>query len=254
LFETDELDPYDPPASNTARARLELVLDITNDKAFLIVDIGHHFAIGFTNLCLQEQYNDEELYRRYWKQNPAPGDPNVSNQVGHFLTAVHLGYNPSFLAPTNGLFGIFQSSGYVRQILGVPDDEPLDVTAKRLIVGHEKVADPDPGATHPERNATYYRQYQSASPTDIGWFDAAVQFDRSGDTLGRGWALGKILVSPRRQDWGMGNSIQDLGLSLKGWRLGRAVAGKDADQGETTLTSRGEIATWLRMHILTPVY
>jgi RHS repeat-associated protein len=258
LFETDELNPYDPPASNTARARLELVLNITN-KPTAGVDVGNQFAIDFTTCGLREEYNDEWLYRRYWKQNP--DDPNVGNQVGHFLTAVHLGYNPSFLALDNSLGGIrslFQPSLYARQILNVPTDEPLDVTAKRLIVGHEKVADPDPANNSIEdtgRNVNNYRpQYQSATAIDVGWFDAAVQYDRSGDTLGTVWALAKILVSPRPQDWGRGNSLQDLRLSLKGWRLGRAVAGKDVDQGEKTLTSRGEIATWLRMQILIPGY
>jgi RHS repeat-associated protein len=63
LFETDELDPYDPTASNTARARLELVLEATNRRLPGGIDAGIQFAIDFTTCGLQEQFNDEWLYR-----------------------------------------------------------------------------------------------------------------------------------------------------------------------------------------------
>jgi hypothetical protein len=255
LFETDELNSYDPPASNTARARLELVLEATN-KRLSGVDFGIQFAIDFTTCGLQEQFNDEWLYRKYWNQNP--DDPDVANQVGHFLTAVRLGYDPSFLDPSGLIHGLLARRA--RSVLGVPPDEPLDVTAKRLIVGHEKMADPDPSikpfgvpigdAIRTGENIP--KQYQSAAMHDTLLFDVAVWADRKGDIGTRDTYLTAILVSPGPEDWGSGNSLEDLRLSVKGWRLGRAVAGKDQDQGERTLTSRLEVAAWVRLHISVP--
>jgi RHS repeat-associated protein len=258
LFESDALEPYDPPASNTARARLELVLEVTNKRLPAGLDAGIQFAIDFNTCGLLGQFNDEWLYRKYWNQNP--DNPDVANQVGHFLTAVRLGYNPSFL-DTSGSLPDAAASVAMRAFLNVPSDEPIDVTAKRLIVGHEKVADPEPSSIEIsgvkigdaiKTGANIPGQYHSATGHDMILFNVAVWADRKGDFVTRDAYLTAILVSPRPEDWGSGNSLQDLRLSVKGWRLGRAVAGKDQGQGERTLITRLEVATWIRLHISVP--
>src|SRR6476660_7930513 len=54
--------------------------------------------------------------------------PTSTDQVGHFLTAVRLGFDPRFVS--NPVFRLLLGSGGEA-------DAPM-----RLIVGHEKVADP----------------------------------------------------------------------------------------------------------------
>jgi RHS repeat-associated protein len=265
LFETDELDNYDPPAGNTAQARLELVLEATLSAAFAKkagLDLGIHFDIDFTTCELRGEFNDEWLYTKYWNQNP--DDPNVANQVGHFLTAVRLGYDPAFLdnpATRLALHTLIFRSGSAAPItVVIPPSwdwaEDVDTMAKRLIVGHEKVADPEPSIlfvgdlAQTATNIPF--QYQSADRVDVLLFDEAVQADRSGDSIIRDTKLRAILTSPNPEDWGSGNSLEDLKLSVKGWRLGRAVAGKDQDLGERTLTTRQEIGNWIKVNISLP--
>jgi RHS repeat-associated protein len=259
LFETDELNSYDPPASNTARARLELVLEATNRRLPGGIDAGIQFAIDFTTCGLQGQFNDEWLYRKYWNQNP--DDPNVANQVGHFLTAVRLGYDPTFLVPLITLeIGMFVTIPEVRPLL--PMDESIAVTAKRLIIGHEKVGDPLPTGDQVRDAAltalNIPRQYGAAKLEDVNYFDLAVGADRRWDNAERDDYLLKILLDSRTDDdirqKRQGNSMEDLRLSVKGWRLGRAVAGLDgsANPPEKQLTNRLEVASWLRIHIAMP--
>jgi len=260
LFETDELEPYDPPASNSAQARLELVLEVTNRRLPFGLDAGIHFEIDFSTCGLQERFNDEWLYRKYWNQNP--DDLDTANQVGHFLTAVRLGYDPTFLVPLLALeANLSVSVPQVRPLL--PMDESIEVTAKRLIVGHEKKGDPAPTGSQ-ARDAlltlrTIPLQYWAAEPEDVDYFDLAVAADRDWRTDLRDYYLGKILGATTTEDLPdlrerQGNSMEDLRLSVKGWRLGRAVAGLDgnAQPTEKQLTTRLEVASWLRMHIAMP--
>jgi RHS repeat-associated protein len=259
LFETDLL-PETQPSKTTAQVRLELVLEATNRRIELpggiSIDAGIHFKIDFCNYGLREEFRDDWLYLKYWHQNPW-----VSNQIGHFLTAVRLGYDPSFLAAESGL-----SARAARQWLGRPQgissDESLDTTAKRLIVGHEKVADPEPtGSEKADALLTFWnipKQYEAAKARDVSAFDLAVMWDRAGRDDLRDDHLRSILVSPNPEEWGSGNSLEDLRLSVKGWRLGRVVAGKDREilpgqfdtiATERMLNTRQEVADWLRTHV-----
>ena len=260
LFETNELEPYDPPAGNSAQARLELVLEVTNKRLPFGLDAGIHFEIGFSTCGLQERFNDEWLYTKYWDQNP--DDPDVANQVGHFLTAVRLGYDPTFLVPLLALeANLSVSVPQVHPLL--PMDESIEVTAKRLIVGHEKKGDPAPkGSEYADAVWTAGKiplQYRAAEPEDVNYFDLAVAADRDWRADLRDYYLGKILGAMTTEDLAdlrkrQGNSMEDLRLSVKGWRLGRAVAGLDgnAQPPEKQLTTRLEVASWLRMHIAMP--
>lgn len=118
------------------------------------------------------------------------------NQVGHFLTAVRLGFDPDFAS--NFLFlAILDAWGDA--------DIPL-----RLIIGHEK--EPDPGIFNIFEG--FKKQYKATTEEDIKNFKAG--------------NLDKIKVGT-----GKGNSMADLILSHKGWLLGRWIAkGQFKTKGE----------------------
>jgi hypothetical protein len=264
--------------THSARDRLELVLDFTNQRIGGF-DLGLQMAIRFQERpCgsgLRSEFEDTWLYEKFKWANPAN-----ANQIGHFLIAVRLGYDPSFVGPRGGTpiarideVDLSLGSGNAFHLyLGAPSDEPFDVTAKRMIVGHEKVGDPWEEVIHVNagplgsedipvdlvRTAFFNirRQYQSATTSDTEVFDTAVAFDRLGNDEWRDRYLLKILLSgdkpwPERP----GNSLEDLRLSVKGWRLGRAVAGKDRNliPPEPSLATRQQVAMWLRVHLTHPL-
>jgi hypothetical protein len=140
--------------------------------------------------------------------------PTSTDQVGHFLTAVRLGFDPRFVS--NPIFRLLLGGGG-------DADAPL-----RLIIGHEKVADPpDINRTSPRTLLTALRrfreQYQSATEDDIAQFrDGHLDLIRVGD--------------------GLGNSMEDLRLSHKGWLFGRSIT-------EGRFKSREEVAGWIRTEI-----
>jgi hypothetical protein len=127
--------------------------------------------------------------------------PSSSNQVGHFLTAVRLAMDSSV---TNDLI-----------LIAILDAWFDDKRALRLIIGHEKRA--DPSAFH--MSVGFREQYKSTTKADIENF-------KKGD-------LSKIRVGK-----GKGNSMADLALSYKGWLLGRMVA-------EGKMKSMQEVSDWI---------
>jgi hypothetical protein len=127
--------------------------------------------------------------------------PSSSNQVGHFLTAVRLAMDSSV---TNDLI-----------LIAILDAWFDDERALRLIIGHEKRA--DPGAL--DMSVGFREQYKSTTKADIENF-------KKGD-------LSKIKVGK-----GKGNSMADLALSYKGWLLGRMVA-------EGKMKSKQEVSNWI---------
>ena len=140
--------------------------------------------------------------------------PTSTDQVGHFLTAVRLAFDPRFLA--NPIF---------RLLLGSWGDADAPL---RLIVGHEKVADP------PDANSLslgglftalgrFHDQYQSATDDDVAAFQSG--------------HLESIRVGA-----GLGNSMEDLRLSHKGWLFGHSIT-----QGQ--FSSREQVADWIRTEI-----
>ncbi len=143
-------------------------------------------------------------------------DPWLSStdQVGHFLTAVRLVYDPAFLS--NPVFQLLLGRRY-------NDDLPV-----RLIVGHEKA--PDPPDVNSLRVRTAFNvlkcfrlQVQSASSEDITNF-------RAGN------------LEAIRVGTGLGNSMADLRLSYKGWQFGHwMVTGRFGNTEET--------AHWIRVEL-----
>jgi hypothetical protein len=212
---------------------------------------GTHFVREFDNTGLREEFRDDCLYEKYWDVDPA-----YSNQIGHFLTAVHLGFDPSFLAPAAGPKASVARSWI---LLNVPDDEPLDITIGRLIAGHEMLADPaaqSSGIGRPYSGfevtlknihpwAVAIEQYHAATPEHARLFYAALEAEQRGEEELAVELLEQILISPNPKDWSRGNSLQDLRLSMKGYHLGQLV-------GEEVLKDPQDIANWIRLNIAIP--
>jgi hypothetical protein len=123
-----------------------------------------------------------------------------TGQMGHFLTAVSLGYF---------------SYG----------DPFLETNAMSLIVGHEMVADAG-GRSGLIRTYTHAQQYRAAAntPGAVSLFGAAVNADIWGNNSLRDKYLSSILSMGDEPMPRYGNSIQDLRLSIRGWRFGRLIA------------------------------
>jgi hypothetical protein len=79
-------------------------------------------------------------------------------------------------------------------------------------------------------------------------FDTAVKRDAAGDYDGRDQALQGILMDgPRPRQLGVqgarvGNSMEDLRLSVRGWRVGNMVAGG-------SIQTNKELANWIALNI-----
>jgi hypothetical protein len=82
---TTMLSSEDVLPGNTPTERLKVVLNATSNKDF------RHFAIEFDDTGFKEELRDGYLW------------PSSDNQVGHFLTAVDVGYNQ---ANTMGLIAV----------------------------------------------------------------------------------------------------------------------------------------------------
>src|SRR5262249_42735642 len=91
------------------------------------------------------------------------------NQVGHFLTAVNLGFNPGFVSEIKpSIVALMQTPGMgsIRDALGTPPSMSDRDVALRLIIGHEKVAD----SMNP---SNFITQYAAASAHDVEVFRRA---------------------------------------------------------------------------------
>jgi hypothetical protein len=144
---------------------------------------------------------------KYWARLLKPEERHTS-QVGHFLIAVGLRYNPW------------------------PESVAL-----RLIVGHEKLGD--------RLIFGFVRQYVRARHADRQLFREAVAHDQAGDIQRRDEALFRIFGEPdeaKRDPDRIGNSVPDLRLSVKGWRFGEAIrAGQLRTRAEAANWLRREI-------------
>jgi hypothetical protein len=124
-------------------------------------------------------------------------------QIGHFLTAVKFGYQAALF----------------------PGDEK---SLMKLAVGHEMVGDP-----------WWPVQYGKAGPEARDLFRRAIEADFAGNYDERDEYLRSILMMEggalenRR-----GNSLEDLRLTVRGWRFGQMIAN---DQ----FASREQAAQWL---------
>jgi hypothetical protein len=158
-----------------------------------------------------------ELADHYLYTNPVywgafvPKKKQATKQVGHFLTAVGLARNrwPRFVK-------------------------------LRLIVGHELIGD---GIL-----LGFLWQFLAAMPRHQRLFLSAAAHDEAGDIRRREEALRQLFGTAReayRSRWRVGNSLPDLRLSVKGWRLAHAIA-----RGE--VNTRQAVAAWLEREIYDP--
>ena len=175
-------------------------------------------------------------------------DDRADNQMNHFLTAVQLALDPSFLDVRIALPGTSPASEFpiigtspwvypVRDALGLAYDEIAECSALRMIIGHE--LRPDDLGSRPE---TWQAQVGATQAEHFALFLQAVHADENGidpDPYlaeifddGRGpegyynpydSECSQPAASNSRCPWGTGNSMQDLRLSVKGYRFGQEV-------------------------------
>jgi hypothetical protein len=216
-------------------------------------------------------------------QNPGGAgfrDPHPSsrNQVGHFLTAVGLNYSPDVVSRPIPLFGT------IRGMVQAPESMSDADVAMRLTIGHEKAPDPNgqmaaidvvlsgvfehvlpgpEGESDEEREqrigraiveetrqqidriiAAFRTQFQAATDADVQAWNEALHALGSGEQLDMSAAeapLRRVAINPS----GRGNSIQDLRLSLVGWRLGQLISSGSFNDGAA-------VARWIRSNLGSP--
>ncbi len=192
---------------DTAANRLEEILEATSSSGSWLHFSGLAARRGDTGF--RSEFRDDHLYSDLWGiETPA------SRQVGHFLTAVHMGYKPGHL---EGFF-------------------------IRSIVGHEMVTDAKGKLGVPVRTA---QQVAAAGSTEISCFKTAVKLDAAGASpLDMDAALYPIFDPAKhgKQEDRIGNSMEDLRLSVKGWRLGQMV-----ESG--VLATNKDLANWIALNV-----
>ncbi|MGB9873194.1 MAG: RHS repeat-associated core domain-containing protein, partial [Anaerolineae bacterium] len=160
---------------------------------------GLYTAGEFGEAGLNTEFQDGYLYERYWG--------GETRQIGHFLTAAAFGYRASQYS------------------------DPQEFLT-RLAVGHEIVG--DQGAP-----VSWIRQFIAATPEARNLFRQAIEADTAGKYELRDEYLRQILMlnsaslANRR-----GNSLEDLRLTVRGWRFGQMIA-----SGQ--FASLEEAAQWL---------
>ena len=129
-------------------------------------------------------------------------DEPTSRQTGHFLTAVDMGYHEGWI---------------------------------HSIVAHELHADPGAGV---------FIQLGLPTTADILNFRAAMEADERGFGGLRDAALSLVLNEAQRGPVAerQGNSMEDLRLSIRGWRLGAMVA-----NGQ--LGTNKDLANWIALNV-----
>lgn len=187
-----------------------------------------HFGGGFHGESgLHPSFQDGFLYTAAW------GGGSTS-QMGHFLTGVSLTNAGEVVKNTAGMSTLLGDWG--------GDSSTMIL---KLIVGHELL--PDDNHTSIPTNAR--NQFHTATDGALSEFVAAAAADRSGDGAARDAALLRVMThghdladraytegdaaactqatctpSACACPWGQGNSLNDLRLSLRAFRLGQKLA------------------------------
>jgi RHS repeat-associated protein len=160
---------------------------------------GLYTAGGFGETGLNVDFQDGYLYEQYWG--------GETRQVGHFLTAAAFGYRASQYS------------------------DPWEFLT-RFAVGHEIVG--DQGAP-----LSWTRQFLAATPEARNLFRQAIEADAAGRHELRDEYLRQILaLNSAPLEVRRGNSLEDLRLTVRGWRFGQMVA-----MGQ--FASLEEAAQWL---------
>jgi hypothetical protein len=158
--------------------------------------------------------------------------PPSNNQCGHFMTAVHLGYDPmkgfAFANSQSSLGTFFEMTS------GVPASEGI---CCRMIVGHEQVAD--------DAAFAEIRQVKSPSDDEVRTFYNAVIQCKNNSTVDLSKA--QSLLASITVGSGLGNSRQDLHLSLFGYIFGTLI--REGDRGMRELADGSQ---WIRRNLKDP--
>jgi len=219
LFEDKELYyEWGNEASRTSRGHLEWVLKVTTGGADPVTNALAsyalvNFAIQFGSDCgFAEKFRDNQFYP-VWYPNLNPDEARAkSNQVGHFLTAVNMSYN--WILKPRATYG-----------QGSVETQVMKRFALSMIIGHEQMSDV------PAINIIGQPIQRFFNPSDLDYilWDCAIEFDSKGQEQWRDEALWAILNFPSDMKLGdvdpmrVGNSLQDLRLSLKGYRFAEWV-------------------------------
>lgn len=198
--------------------------------------------------------------------------PSSRNQVGHFLTAVGLQFSPEVVSRHIPYFGT------IRSMVEAPTTMSDAEVALRLTIGHEKAPDPSgmmaainvlltgvfadlgpapEGETEEQHDkrvgqavseeirrqiraiiSAFRTQFLATTDADIAAWNEALGALGDGtvaDTSTAETPLSRISINPA----GRGNSIQDLRLSLVGWRLGQLITNGAFADGKS-------VAAWIR--------
>jgi hypothetical protein len=227
-----------------------------------ILAITEHLAIP--GLQTRIRFHD-----RGFRGEPTPGGPGFrdpwpksDNQVGHFLSAVGMNFQPDVVRRAVGGVG-----PTVRTLLGAPDTMSDREVVQRLVIGHEKA--PDPAVDAPGTAVGVLGRLGSGSPlraiveTAVGeaisvvsgfrrQFEAVTESDMSAwvaalSAMGNNSVINLVAAEPHLAKIPInysfsGNSIQDLRLSLCGWYLGQAIAAN-------RFPSREDVAKWVRINL-----
>ena len=211
LFEDDRI--IDTGPGNELASRLKTILAASSDGSNNGVT---HFAgiyAGITDLGFRKAFKD-----------PFPGKSD--NQVGHFTTAVDMGFRP------------MQTFSIVpKKLRDLADDTPTafpkeEIICVRLIIGHEQVAD----------DANFASFQQAISPTNEEIRQFFIALNAVTASPNQNLNLSRVALLGIRIGTGQGNSFQDLHLSLFGFKFGSMIR-------LGTITTRSDAALWIRTNI-----
>jgi hypothetical protein len=149
------------------------------------------------------------------------------NQVGHFTTAVDMGFRP--------LQTFALVPWWAAALLRTANPAPgvaAEYVCERLIIGHEQVADNDPNAND--------KAAKTADDSEIALFEKALSTVTP--DLKQNPQTSLSILKGIRVGSGQGNSIQDLHLSLFGFKFGQMIRAG-------TINTRSFAAKWIRSNI-----
>ena len=214
LFEDDTIDAGRRPWGNDLQNRLRLILNASTDGSFNGVT---HFA-GIYDGCKDRGFR--KAFQDRWESS--------RNQVGHFTTAVDMGFRPE---QTYAILP-YEFRLAVASIWRPGPLSPQEIACITLIIGHEKV--PDDGWHATLRTAV------SATADEVAAFHIALATISPSPS----WTLrgSRAALLGIRVGTGVGNSFEDLHLSLYGYKVGRMIR-----QG--AITNRKTTGQWIRTTI-----
>jgi hypothetical protein len=194
-------------SASSAQQRLDQVLSQTNTSR---VPNMHLSGLGAAkgDRGFRREFADDYLYGELWGYGPGAH----SNQVGHLLTAIATSYGGG------------------------------TEFWMRLDIGHEKIND---GRTVGSRGWKILPQYGAATSSDLQLFSGALSADAQGDYAQRDANLSAILAWDTTygpQFSRIGNSMEDLRLTVRGWNLGQLVL-------SGALRTNRDLAAWIALNV-----